>query len=132
LLADSVDARRRGLAFGFHKAMDHVGAIIGALLSAWLFSLFAGNYRRVFLAAAIPGLGSLLILIFAVREEGWGGEATGGRGEKNSSPSRPVSPSRSLTITSNGIWLCCCCSRSAIPATRFCCCGRGRTASARR
>jgi len=100
LLADSVEANRWGLAFGFHKAMDHVGAIAGALLSAWLFSLFAGDYRSVFWAAAVPGLASLLILLFAVREVG-GGER-GREGEKRSlSPSRPLSLTSSLRLFDN-------------------------------
>jgi MFS family permease len=97
LLADSVDARRRGLAFGFHKAMDHVGAIAGALLSAWLFNLFAGNYPNIFWAAAIPGLGSLLILIFAVREERRGDELFSPRFRVSPSP-RPFSPRLSFTV----------------------------------
>jgi MFS family permease len=103
-LADSVDARRRGLAFGFHKAMDHVGAIAGALLSAWLFNLFAGNYPTIFWAAAIPGLGSLLILIFAVRDERHGHTGVGRHGDfAGTSPRLPVavSPRLSLSLFDN-------------------------------
>ncbi len=68
LIADSTPAASRGLAFGFHRAMDHAGAILGALLSAWLTQLFAGDYRQVFWMAAIPALVALLILLFAVRD----------------------------------------------------------------
>lgn len=68
LIADSAPPESRGLAFGFHRAMDHLGAIAGALLSAWLLGLFHGDFRRVFWMAAIPGAIAVLILIVAVRE----------------------------------------------------------------
>jgi MFS family permease len=74
LIADSTPAESRGLAFGFHRAMDHMGAIFGALISAWLIELFAGDYARVFWVAAIPALISFLILILAVRDKR-GGES---------------------------------------------------------
>jgi MFS family permease len=86
LLADSINPARRGLAFGFHRALDHAGAIIGALLSSWLFGFFSGNYRHVFWAATLPALAALLILLFAVREERRGDEI-------DQSPSRHVSAS---------------------------------------
>lgn len=100
LLADSANAGRRGQAFGFHRAMDHTGAIAGSLLSAWLFSLFAGDYHSVFLAAAIPGFIGLLILIFAVREAGRGDAATRRHGDIQSDSQRlPVAQSPRLSLT---------------------------------
>ncbi len=68
LIADAASADQRGRAFGFHRAMDHTGAIVGSLLSAWLVVLFQGNYRKIFWIAAIPAFVALLILIFVVRE----------------------------------------------------------------
>lgn len=68
LIADSIGAESRGLAFGFHRAMDHLGAILGSLASMGLVVLFAGNYRLIFLAAGIPSLFAILILVFGVRE----------------------------------------------------------------
>lgn len=99
LLAASINPARRGLAFGFHRAMDHAGALIGALLSAWLVSLFAGNYRYVFWAAWLPALAALLILIFAVREKGRTDGQTDRRRELAQASSHlPVSPSLRLSI----------------------------------
>ncbi|MBI3911460.1 MAG: MFS transporter [Armatimonadetes bacterium] len=67
LIADSVDPARRGLAFGFHRSMDHLGAIVGPGL-AWLLLLLApGRYRLVFALAAVPAIGSLFVLA-GVRE----------------------------------------------------------------
>jgi MFS family permease len=68
LIADSVSAGRRGLAFGFHRAMDHLGALFGSIAAAWLIGLFEGDFRSVFWAAAIPAFMALLVLIFAVRD----------------------------------------------------------------
>lgn len=69
MIADAAHEDQRGLAFGFHRAMDHTGAIVGSLAGAWLVMIFESDYRRVFWMAAIPALAGLLILIFAVREQ---------------------------------------------------------------
>lgn len=55
LLADSVDKRILGFAFGFHRAMDTAGAFVGVLLGILLLSISPGDYRLIFLLAAIPG-----------------------------------------------------------------------------
>lgn len=68
LMADSVDAAQRGAAFGLRQAMDTAGAIAGPLTAILLLKLFAGNIRAVFWAAAIPGLATILLAWFAVRE----------------------------------------------------------------
>ena len=63
LLARSVDAKDRGLAFGFHRAMDNAGAVIGPLLAAW-FLLRGVPLRDVFLWSAIPGALCVLLSVF--------------------------------------------------------------------
>ncbi len=68
MIADAAPIAARGLAFGFHRAMDHAGAIVGALIAAWLVGIFHDDYRRIFWAAAIPALLGLLVLLFFVRE----------------------------------------------------------------
>lgn len=69
LIADSVDPAVRGRAFGFHRAADHLGAVIGPLLA--FAALEAGNLdlRTLFLLTAIPGALSVLLLIGGVREK---------------------------------------------------------------
>ena len=69
MIADAAPIESRGMAFGFHRAMDHTGAIVGALIAAWLVSIYKSDYRQIFWVAAIPGLITLVILIFLVREE---------------------------------------------------------------
>jgi MFS family permease len=73
LIADSVPAAQRGAAFGFRQAMDSAGAIAGPLGAMLLLPLFLGDVRKVFWAAAVPGLASILLAWFAVREVRPGG-----------------------------------------------------------
>jgi MFS family permease len=78
MIADAAAPTERGLAFGFHRAMDHAGAVIGPLIAyAVLSYLTAGrglptaeNYKTLFLLAAVPALFAVLVAIFAVRESG--------------------------------------------------------------
>jgi MFS family permease len=69
LMADVTAADERGRAFGFQRAMDHAGAVIGPLLAAALLAMGA-PLRLVFAAAAVPALASVLVLLFALRERG--------------------------------------------------------------
>jgi MFS family permease len=83
LLAESVPATRRGLAFGLHRAADHAGAVIGPLLASGLLLLLPGRLRWVFLLAFIPGVLSLLVIAFRVRERA----AASGQAEAGAGPS---------------------------------------------
>ena len=68
LIADSVDPAHRGAAFGLRQAMDTAGAIVGPLGAILFLRLFAGKIRDVFWMAAIPGLVSIFLVWFAVKE----------------------------------------------------------------
>ena len=68
MIADSSEASYRGKAFGFHRAMDSLGACIGPLLAIWFLSVFKENLRLVFLVAFIPALLAVLTLIFFLKE----------------------------------------------------------------
>lgn len=76
LLAGSVSAEKRGLAFGFNRAADHLGAVIGPGIAFVLLYFLAGDpstptaheYRQVFLFAAIPVFLGLLVIIFFVHD----------------------------------------------------------------
>jgi len=67
LLADSVDKKYYGHAFGFHRAMDTLGAIIGPLLAFFLIPFIA--FRNIFFISFIPGLLAVLIITIVVKEE---------------------------------------------------------------
>jgi len=66
LLNLSVRADQRGLAFGFHRAMDNFGAVIGPLAAAGLLAL--GVPLRTVLASAIVPAIIVLLLTAYVRE----------------------------------------------------------------
>ncbi len=55
LLAASVNAESRGLAFGVHRAMDNAGAVIGPLLAALMLGMGLG-LKTLFMWAWIPAL----------------------------------------------------------------------------
>jgi MFS family permease len=78
LLAAEVAPENRGFAFGFNRASDHLGAVIGPVIAFVLLSYFALNpqiptaqeYGKVFLIASIPVALGLFVIVFFVREEG--------------------------------------------------------------
>lgn len=104
LLADSVPASDRGRAYGFHRAADHTGAVVGPLL-AWALLTWAGaSLRTVFLLAAIPGALAVLVLVAKVKEvpRGRGRAATPPReesGAPSSARSGRPSPEASSDLT---------------------------------
>jgi len=84
MLARFASAADRGRVFGFHRAMDHAGAIVGPLIAAALLWLAPGEYRRVFALTVIPGAVAVALL-FLVPEadsaKSRGANLSGSRGE---------------------------------------------------
>ncbi len=68
LIADITEPGQRGKAYGFHRSMDHAGAVVGPLVAAGLMGAMALSIREVFLLAAIPAVLVILILIFFLKE----------------------------------------------------------------
>jgi MFS family permease len=68
LISGSISNNGAGKSFGFHKAMDNSGAIIGPLMAFVFLSLFPANFRIIFLIAAMPAILGVLNLILMVRE----------------------------------------------------------------
>jgi len=64
LLSQSVDEKVAGKAFGLHRSLDQLGAILGPLLATILLPLIGP--RPLFVASFIPGVIALLILWFFV------------------------------------------------------------------
>jgi MFS family permease len=69
LLAESVERRQRGTAFGIHRAADHLGAAVGPLLASAVLLLLDNRIRMLFVVAAIPGIIGWIILTMKVRED---------------------------------------------------------------
>jgi len=78
LVADSIDEKQRGLAFGMHRAGDTAGAFVGVLIAAlivWLTERGAADLtRRTFqvlvLASIIPAVLAVLVLALWAKETG--------------------------------------------------------------
>ncbi len=67
LIADSVSPGDRGKAFGFHRAMDTAGAVVGPLLGLAAYQLLDEQIRPLLWIAVIPAVLSGL-LVLAIRE----------------------------------------------------------------
>ena len=69
LLADSASPEHMGIAFGFQRAMDHTGAIIGPLIATALIQFGGLSIKTVFLLSAIPGIITVALAWFLVVEK---------------------------------------------------------------
>ncbi|MCX8082011.1 MAG: MFS transporter [bacterium] len=89
MLAESVDDRNRGRAFGFHRAADTVGAIAGPLTAFAILTYLSSNknivhfinsflpasmgqdsiFRFIFLITLIPGILSVISMSLLVEEK---------------------------------------------------------------
>ena len=85
LISDSIEPSVRGLAFSFHRAMDHAGAVFGPVCAILILYTFLGRalwqdhtaiagpeemrvLRWLFGATLIPGLFAMAVLVLKVRE----------------------------------------------------------------
>lgn len=84
LIADVTPREQRGRAFGFHRAMDHVGAAIGPLLATAFLWIWPEQLRVLFGLSLLPGLALLALLWFGLRE---------------SSPAKPADTNEPLRLT---------------------------------
>lgn len=67
MLATFAPEGQRGRVFGFHRAMDHAGAVLGPLLAAAFLYFYPEQYRTLFALTIIPGL-IVVAMILAVPE----------------------------------------------------------------
>lgn len=65
MIASSVPAADRGRAFGFHRALDHAGAVLGPLIAFFLLQADV-PLREVFFASVIPGVLVMTLVIIGV------------------------------------------------------------------
>jgi MFS family permease len=66
LIADSVSESISGKAFGIHRTIDQLGAIVGPIAAFSLLQVM--DIRGIFLVSLIPGAIAVLILILFVKE----------------------------------------------------------------
>ncbi|NOZ50309.1 MAG: MFS transporter [Chloroflexi bacterium] len=76
LIADSISAQHRGIAFGLHRAADTGGAFVGLLLAIWLvwrsqtgaLLLNASTFHTVVSWALLPAFLAVVVLLWGVKE----------------------------------------------------------------
>lgn len=69
MIADSTPQKFRGKAFGFHRAADTLGAVVGPALAFVALAALNNDLRAVFWLAAIPGALAVACLVLFVREQ---------------------------------------------------------------
>jgi MFS family permease len=68
LLSQEATRETKARVFGFHRAMDTVGATLGPALSFLFLLFYPGQYKLIFYVAFVPGIISVL-LIFLLKEK---------------------------------------------------------------
>jgi MFS family permease len=68
LLAGAVPREAYGRAFGFERALDTIGAIVGPLSALLILQWTAYNYRALFAWTLLPGLLAAAVILFLVKE----------------------------------------------------------------
>jgi len=68
MIADSTAPQMRGRAFGFDRAMDHLGAAIGPLLAFWFLLIWPDHLATLFLLTLVPGAVVVALLLVGLSE----------------------------------------------------------------
>src|SRR5687768_6284481 len=71
MLASFAADGARGRVFGFHRAMDHAGAVVGPLAATAFLFFYPGAYRTLFALTIVPGA-IAVGLLFLVKEDSAG------------------------------------------------------------
>ena len=64
MLATWATPATRGQVYGFHRAMDHLGAVIGPTLASGFLFFYPEHYRTLFALTAIPGAIAVALIFF--------------------------------------------------------------------
>jgi MFS family permease len=63
MLATYADPSTRGRVYGFHRAMDHAGAVAGPLIATAFLYFYPGEYRTLFALTIVPAVIVILVLL---------------------------------------------------------------------
>ena len=69
IIAESTPYKDLGRSFGFHRAMDTLGAVAGPAIAFIILSIFTGNFRLVFWLSMVPGIVAVLVIVFFIKEQ---------------------------------------------------------------
>ena len=70
MLASWATDSTRGRIYGFHRAMDHAGAVVGPLAATAFLFFYPGSYRTLFALTIIPGAIAVALLFLVKEDEG--------------------------------------------------------------
>ncbi|MEI7482270.1 MAG: MFS transporter [Elusimicrobiota bacterium] len=108
MIANSTEKQHWGKAFGFHRAMDTMGAALGPLAALLMLTMMppsAPDYRFIFTIAFIPAVLGVFVLIYFVKESKSRVEGSGyrvqGQGIPNNSTLNPKPSTPSPTPMSS-------------------------------
>ena len=68
LISDSVSAAHQGAAFGLHRTLDQLGAIVGPITATVVMVWLGWTAKGVFWLSIVPGAMALLVIVFGVKE----------------------------------------------------------------
>ncbi len=69
ILLQNTTAKNKGFIFGYHRAFDSAGAVLGPILALFLMNILREDLRTIFFIAFIPSLIGVLLLIIFVKEK---------------------------------------------------------------
>ncbi len=64
LISLSVDKSEIGWSFGYHRAMDTLGGVLGPLAAYYILSMYADGYGTVFMVSFVVGVLAILSLVW--------------------------------------------------------------------
>ncbi len=68
LLSDETDSTNKATVFGFHRAMDTFGAVLGPLTAMIYLLFYPGQYKLLFFVAFLPGIVAIFFT-FLIKEK---------------------------------------------------------------
>ncbi len=97
IIAESTDEKMRGKAFGLHRSMDTIGAIVGPAIAYVVFMVMGqteAGFRMIFTIGVIPAMLAVIVIIFFVREPKETGSQAGLGANKTGVPGKTLKKAR--------------------------------------
>ena len=70
MIADAASPEIQGRAFGYHRSLDHAGAVVGPLIAWWMLSAAHMEATDVIAWSVVPGMLAVLVVVWATRSMG--------------------------------------------------------------
>ena len=70
IIAASTPPEQMGLAFGFHRALDTAGAVVGPALALVILSVWVADYRLIFWLSIVPGVVAVALIVWFINSDG--------------------------------------------------------------